>query len=210
MAESAIQRFKENLIQMRNIVSMSVVAIVLVMGSMTAFAQAGASAPKIGIVDVAQFRDEKAGITKLLNANRALSLEFQPAENDLNLLTTRLQNLQKEVQTLREAQEKGNPPVDPKTVKAKEDEFNKLYAEYQQKGEALQQRSQQREDQVVGPILQEIFVALGDYAKQKGFSLMLRRDSLLVVGDEKLDVTKDFITFFNSKPAAPAAPPTQR
>lgn len=190
---------------MRKLVFISLCAIVIATASTAVNAQGGAASPlRIGIVDVGQFEDEKSGITKLLNANRALTLEFQPAQNELNLLQTRLQNLQKEVQTLREAQEKGNPPVDPKTVKAKEDEFGKLYAEYQQKGEALQQRSQQRATQVIGPIEQEIGVALGDFAKQRGFSMLVRRDNVLVLGDDKLDVTKDFITFFNARPATPA------
>ena len=186
---------------------MSVCALVVAMSSTAAFAQTGAAgALKVGVVDAGQFQDEKGGITKLLNALRALSLEFQPAENEVNLLKTRLQGLGKELQTLKEAQEKGNPPVDAKTVKAKEDEANKLYADYQQKADALEQRSQQRQAAVLNPIYGEIRTALGDYAKQKGYSIILGRDSILAVGDDKLDITKDFITYFNSRPAAPANP----
>lgn len=190
---------------------MSVCALVVAMGSTAVYAQAGgAGAPKIGVVDAALFQDEKTGITKLLNALRALSLEFQPAENELNILQTRLQGLGKELQTLKEAQEKGNPPVDAKTVKAKEEEANKLYADYQAKGDALEQRSQQRQAAVLNPIYQDIRVALADFAKQKGYSIILGRDSILALGDDKLDVTKDFVTYFNSKPATPATPATPK
>lgn len=189
---------------------MSVIALVLAMGSVTAFAQAGAAgALKIGVVDANQFTDEKAGITKLLNADRALVLEFQPAQNELNVLRTRLEGLDKELVALREAQEKGNPPVDPKAVKAKEEEFTRLYNEYQTKGQQLEERVQQRRAAVLNPIYAEIRTALTDFSKQRSYSMLLSREALLVLGDDKLDVTKDFITFFNARPAAPAAAPRQ-
>ena len=187
---------------------MSVVALVLAMGSMTAYAQAGAAGSlKVGVIDAAAFEDEKAGITKILNAARALNLEFQPAQNELNVMRTKLEGLDKEVAALREAQQKGTPPVDPKAVKAKEEELTTLYNEYQTKGQQLEERAQQRRAQVLNPIYQEIRVALTDFSKQRAFSMLISREAIITLGDEKLDVTKDFITFFNARPAAPAGAP---
>lgn len=186
---------------------MSVLAFIFTMGASTVFAQVGAAgALKIGVLNQSLFADDKGGVTKLLNAQRALNLEFQPAQNELALMETKLDGLQKELATLREAQEKGNPPVDAKTVKAKEEEFGKLYNEYQAKGKALEDRSQQRQAAVLNPIFAEIGTALNDYAKQKGFSIVLSREAVFAIGDDKLDITKDFITYFNARPAAPAAP----
>lgn len=185
-------------------------SLLLAMGSMTAFAQAGAGPLKIGIIDAAQFQDDKAGITKWLNAERALAIEFQPAQNELNVMRTKLEGLDKELAALREAQERGTPPVDPKAVKAKEEEFTKLYNEYQAKGQQLEERVQQRRAAVVNPIVQEIRTALGDFAKQRGYSVMISREAVIALADEKLDVTKDFITYFNARPAAPAPPANPR
>src|SRR5262249_11035222 len=74
------------------------------------------------------------------------------------------------------------------------------------------------------PINQDIVKALNDYAKQKGYALILdgaklEQAGILLGFDEKYDVTKDFITFYNSRPASaagttastanPAAAPTK-
>jgi Skp family chaperone for outer membrane proteins len=173
-------------------------------------ASAQATGTRFGFVDLNAFEDEKAGITRLVNANRALVLEFQPAENELNTIRTKLQGLAREIQTLNEALQRGNPPVDKKTLDDKTAEYEKLLGEGQAKQEQLQQRAQERQAAVVGPIFQEVRVALNEFAKQRGFSAILNREAVLGLGDDKLDVTKDFITFFNARPAAAAAPAPAR
>jgi len=63
---------------------------------------------------------------------------------------------------------------------------------------------------VMGPILQDIGRAMDDFAKQKGFALILDAAKLegagliLAVDLAKVDVTKEFITFFNARPATTA------
>jgi len=167
---------------------------------------AQSAAQRFGFVDVGAFEDDKAGVTRLINANRALQLEFQPAENEINTIRTKLQGLAREIQTLSEALQRGNPPVDRKTLEDKSAEYEKLLAEGQSKTEQLQARVQERQGVVLGPIYQEVRAALGDYAKQKGFTAIMSKEVVLGLSDEKLDVTKDFITFFNARPAAPVAP----
>ena len=62
----------------------------------------------------------------------------------------------------------------------------------------------------MGPIRQEIGKALQDYAKQKGIALILDAAKLdgagliLAFDPERVDVTRDFITFFNARPATTA------
>jgi hypothetical protein len=63
--------------------------------------------------------------------------------------------------------------------------------------------------------MQDIGRAVNDYAKQKGFTVIFdiaKDDSglLLAIGDEKIDVTKDFITFYNARPAATATTATPK
>jgi hypothetical protein len=60
--------------------------------------------------------------------------------------------------------------------------------------------------------MQAIGTGLQDYAKQKGFSLIFDaskddRGFLIAIGDDKVDVTKDFIAYYNARPAAPVTKP---
>lgn len=185
----------------------SIFALMFTVAILAVSASAQATAPRFGFVDVNAFEDEKAGITRLVNANRALVLEFQPAENEINTIRTKLQGLAREIQTLNEALQRGNPPVDRKTLEDKSAEYQRLLEEGQAKQEQLQQRVQERQAAVVGPIFQEVRTALNDFAKQRGYTAILSRETVLALSDDKLDVTKDFITFFNARPAAPAAAP---
>lgn len=56
--------------------------------------------------------------------------------------------------------------------------------------------------------MQDISKALQEYAKQKGYAVIfdaakLEDAGLIVgIGDEKVDVTKDFIAFYNTRPTA--------
>ena len=188
----------------------SVFVLLFTFAVLAVSANAQATAQRFGFVDVGAFEDDKAGITRIINASRALVLEFQPAENEINTIRTKLQGLAREIQTLNEALQRGNPPVDRKTLEDKSAEYEKLLAEGQSKSEQLQARVQERRGAVLGPIFQEVISALGDYAKQKGFTAILSKESVLGLSDEKLDITKDFITFFNARPAAPAAPAPAR
>ena len=52
---------------------------------------------------------------------------------------------------------------------------------------------------------QAIGNALNEYGKQKGYSIIfdISRDTaglIVSIPDEKIDITKDFIAFFNAKP----------
>ena len=82
--------------------------------------------------------------------------------------------------------------------------------------EDAKNKAARREPQVMGPIRQEIGNALQDFAKQKGYALILDAAKLdgagliLAFDAAKVDVTKEFITFFNARPATTAttaAPP---
>ena len=62
----------------------------------------------------------------------------------------------------------------------------------------------------MGPLHQDIGKAMQDYANQKGFDLILDAAKLdnagliLAFNPAKVDVTKDFITFYNARPATTA------
>jgi Skp family chaperone for outer membrane proteins len=180
----------------------------------SAFAQTAAPV-KIGLINTFEFGDEKAGITKYVNVLKSLQAEFAPAQLELDTLSKKLSGLAKEVQTLREQAASGKVPVDEKAAQAKVEEAEKIQRDIKFKQEDAKARYERRQQAVIGPVMQDIGRAVNDYAKQKGFTVIFdiaKDDSglLLAIGDEKIDVTKDFITFYNARPAATATTATPK
>lgn len=177
--------------------------------AVSAFAQ-GAAQPaagfKMAVINTQAF-DAQGGITRYSSAMNALENEIKPLGTEIENLGTKYNNLRKEIETLQASK----APVDPKTVQAKAEEYTNLEIQIKRKQEDAKLRLQSREQAIMGPIRQEIGRALQDYAKQKGYALILDAAKLdgagliLAFDESKVDVTKDFITFFNSRPAGTAA-----
>jgi Skp family chaperone for outer membrane proteins len=178
---------------------------------------ASAQTPKIGWIDTGMFDDTKDGIKKYVNASSALELEFKPRMSELEGIATRINAIKEELSKMG-----SNPaiPVKPETVAAKQEEAQRLQREGEFKQKELEAAIQKRKDIVLGPIQQDIGKAINEYAKQKGYSAILDWTKLAQAGvllsfDETADITKDFITFYNARPAStastgPAATPPAR
>lgn len=177
--------------------------------TVSAFGQAAqpAANPKIGVINTAAF-DGKDGITKYSNAMNALEAELKPLQTEIDGLVTKYQNLGKEIQTLQANAAK--VPVDQKAAQAKVEEYQSLELQIKRKQEDGKRKLDSRQATVLGPVLQEIGKAMDEFAKQKGYALILDATKLegagliLAVDPAKIDVTKEFITYFNSRPAGTA------
>ena len=178
--------------------------------AVSAFAQAQpAGATKIGIINTSAF-DDKAGITKYVNAANTLEAEFKPVDTELRTMATRIEALQKEIQTLQD-QVKANPniPIKPETANAKVEEYDKLTREFKFKQEDAKVRYERREAVIMGPVRQDIGKAMQEFAKQKGYSFIfdaanLDKAGLILAFDEKNNVTAEFIQFYNARPTGTA------
>jgi Skp family chaperone for outer membrane proteins len=182
--------------------------------AVSAFAQTTAPV-KIAVINTYAFGDEKAGITKYIGAVKTINTEFQPLQTELDTMNTKLNGLAKEIQTIRDQAAGGKVPIDEKAAQAKVDEAEKLQRDIKFKQEDAKARYERRQQAVMGPVMQDIGKALQEYAKQKGYTVIfdIAKDEagfLLAVGDEKADVTKDFITFYNARPAATATTATPK
>lgn len=167
------------------------------------------STVKIAVINTFEFGDEKAGITKYVNAVKSINAEFAPAQLELETMNTKLNNLAKEVQAFREQASSGKVPIDEKSAQAKYEEAEKLQRDIKFKQEDAKARYERRQQAVMRPVMQDIGKAVNEYAKQKGYTLIfdVAKDEaglLLAIGDEKIDVTKDFITYYNARPATTA------
>lgn len=182
--------------------------------ALSAVAQTGAANPnagKIAVVVTYNFGDEKAGITKYINAQKALETEFTPIDNELKQMNTKLEALANDIENLKKLATSNPKAFDEKAAQAKVDEAEKLQRDLKFKADNAKINYEKRQQVVMGPIMQDIGKALQDFTKQKGYLMLLDAGKLeeagilLGVGDEKVDVTKEFITFYNARPAGTAA-----
>jgi Skp family chaperone for outer membrane proteins len=166
-----------------------------------------ATAFKMAVINTTAF-DDKDGIARYTAAMNSLEAEFAPAQKEINDMATRYQALGAEIEKLR------NPPagvpMNQQTLQAKIEEFQSLETNIKRKQEDGKAKYEKRQAAVMGPVLQEIGKALQDYANQKGYAMILdaaKMDGaglILAFDPAKVDVTKDFITYFNSRPATTA------
>ncbi len=179
--------------------------ILTVFLAMTAFAQADVPA-KIALVDTESFYAQTGGINRIANGYKSLETEFKKDITDLETMAKRLQALQIEVQNL---QKPGPVPVKPEAIQVKVEEGQKLQREYAFKQEDVKKRYESREGAIIGPILQDVGKSIGDFAKQKGFTLVmdsgrLFQAQILLYSQDTTDITKEFIQFYNARPAGSA------
>lgn len=178
------------------------VFFLLMIGAVSVSAQAQ-PASKIVIVNTASFFDEKAGIIRIVNATKQLNNELAPKRAEVQQLVTRLETLERELATLRSNASKGIP-VDEKAGQAKVDELERLKREGKYKEDEYNALAQKRQNEVVGPVYNEALKVLGEFIKSKGFSMVFDvskdQSGMLIYVAEPFDITKEFITSFNSRP----------
>lgn len=177
--------------------------------AVSAFAQTQSVAPKIGLINIYAFGEEKGGITKYVNAMNSLDNEFKPTRTELESLVTKIQNLEKEIQILQNQAKDPKVPIKPETVNAKVEEYENLKREAKFKQDSANAKYQSRFDVIVGPIWADIRKAMQEFAKQKGYSVILDGAKLEEAGillgfDDKVNITTEFIQFYNTRPAGTA------
>jgi len=175
--------------------------------AVSAFAQA--TAAKIGLIDTRFFDDEKAGIAKYVAAMNSLDTEFKPLGAELQTLGTNIQALQKELQGYQDILSKGGKvPIADADIQKKLESLDKMQREYKFKEEDAKARYQRREAVVMGPIRLDIGNAIQEFTKKNGYLLILdpsKDQTGIILGlDEAADVTKQFIIFYNARPATTA------
>jgi Skp family chaperone for outer membrane proteins len=185
--------------------------------AVSAFGQAAQPAApfRMAVIDTGAF-DTKEGITRYSTAMNALEAEFKPLETEIQGLVTKYNTLGAEIKKLQDQAAAGTVPIDQKTAAAKVEEYQTLELTIKRKQEDAKARAARREPAVMGPIRQEIGKALQDYATKKGYAMILDAAKLdgagliLAFDAAKVDVTKDFIAFFNARPATTATTTTPR
>ena len=155
---------------------------------------------KIALVNTEEFADEKTGISRLVSAMKRVDGEFQPRRTELQTLQ---QTIEKATADLTKAQ----PLQDAKVSQQQADKIEGMKTEFKRKGEDAQAAYQKKLQDVLGPIYDDIGKALDAYAKAHGITLILDVTKIqgIVSASESLDITRPFITEFNSKNPATAS-----
>lgn len=158
---------------------------------------------KMAVIYTDAFLDPKTGIAKFTIVLNKLNGEFQKTKDDLSGMQTRAQALQDEITKLQQAP--AGTPIDQRTVNAKADQLEQLKKDIQRKGEDAQAAYNRRRQELFAPLQDEIGKALEAFAKARGINTIIdgTQVPLLYVADS-IDITRPFITEFNSKNPATA------
>ncbi len=191
---------------MINLFRSAVVCLALIaFTSVAHFSQTTPAAPvKVGLINSFAFANENGGVTKYITAIKTLNSQFAPTQAELNSMSQKLATLAKEIETIREKASTSAVPFNPRDVQLKVDEAERIDRDLKRKQEDAKIAYDRKQQEILGPVSQEIMKSLTDYAKQRGYALIfdIAKDEtglLVAVGDERLDITKDFIAFFNAK-----------
>jgi len=155
---------------------------------------------KVALVDTEAFLDDKVGIVRLLAAAKKLEGEFTPR-------STEIANLQAQVDKMTADLQKAAPVQDPKVSAQQNDAIETKKRDITRKKEDAQRDYQTRMTALLGPVYDDIAKALDAFAKAHGITLILDVTKVqgIVSADGSLDITKAFITEFNSKNPATAS-----
>ena len=154
---------------------------------------------KMALIYSDLFLDPKAGIARFNALLGTLNREFQPRQTELNALQTRMAALQKEVTDTQAV-------ADPKTIQQKTDQLEQLKKDYQRKGEDAEAAYNKRRQEIFAPLQEDIGKALEVFAKARGITVIVDGSQVpMVYASDSIDITKAFISDFNSKNPATAS-----
>lgn len=180
-------------------------ALSLVLGTLSLSAQTPAAKPaavvkpmpvsSVAWINSDDFTHEEGGIKVLVRVLKELELEFSGTQDDLSLLSSKLQTIIGELNRLQAGGE-----TNAEAIKQKQTEGLKLQQELQTRQQQAQQAINAAQQEKQGPISQEIGKALTVFAKERDIGILFdiaKMGDSLIVAKPELEVTEEFITYFN-------------
>lgn len=159
--------------------------------TLTAQAPVQAAPAKVGVINSEMFTSATGGITRLVNALKALDAEFRPRRDEITQLVTRFNALQQVP-----------PNTQPAQLAARREQAETLQIEIQRKQEDARVAYAKRLSTLTNQIRLSVFNALEAYARQRGIDVLIDLakfpDGVLLV-NKNTDLTPGFIRDFNSK-----------
>jgi outer membrane protein len=186
----------------------SLIAVTLIFAAflaVSANAQTTA-AGKIGLVAWGAFEDPTKGIKKYAAALAVLDKEFETINNELRTMLTKYQTLKTELENLTKQMQEKKIPINELTLQTKANELGQLERDIKKKQEDAKANYQARFNILIGPIQEDIFKALNEFAAAKGYAVIfdgakLQEAGVLLGWPPTANVTEEFIVFYNARPA---------
>jgi Skp family chaperone for outer membrane proteins len=160
---------------------------------------------KLAVIFSAAFQDPKNGIARFTVTLNKLNGEFQKVQDDLTQTAQRLKGLQDEITRLQQT-----PGATPAQIQAKIDALDQQKKDYTRRGEDAQAQYQRRRTELFTPLQDDVGKALDAFAKARSITMVIDASQVegILYAAEVIDVTRIFITDYNSKnPATAAATP---
>jgi Skp family chaperone for outer membrane proteins len=163
---------------------------------------------KVAVIFSAAFQDPKLGIAKFTVLLTQLNSKYQKTQDDLNNTAKTINALQDEVKKLQES----SAPVSPQTIQQKLDQIDQMKKDYQRRGEDAQANYQRDRQQIFQPLQDDVGKALDAFAKARGITLVIDASQVegILYAADGIDITKAFISDYNSKNPATASIATPR
>lgn len=162
---------------------------------------------KMAVIYTDLFLDQKSGIAKFSTVLTKLNGEFQTLKNEITQLQQRAQTLEDEINKLRDAP--AGTPIDQRALQTKIDQLEQLKKDIQRKAEDAQASYNRRRQELFMPVQEELGKAIEVFAKARGINVIIDGTQVpLLYAAESMDITRAFITDFNSKNPVTAATST--
>src|SRR4030095_13348165 len=156
---------------------------------------------KMAMIYSDAFLDPKTGIARFNSLLGTLNREFQPRQAELQGLQTRINTLTKEIEDTQSV-------ADPNALRTKRDQLAQLTTEFKRKGEDAEAAYTKRRQDIFLPLQQDIGKALEAFAKARGITVIVDGSQVPVVyAADSIDITRAFISEFNTKNPATASVP---
>jgi len=169
---------------------------------------AGALVPvsKVAVIFSEEFQDPKTGIARFSATLNKLNGEFADRQKKLDDMAAKIKQLPDEITNLQQQAAKGTP-IAPQTIQAKIDQLDQLKKQATRESEDGQAAYQRRRQELFAPLQEDVGKALDAFAKARGITMILDGSQVqgILFTADSVDVTKAFISEYNSKNPATAA-----
>jgi len=152
---------------------------------------------RVAYVNSNAFLESATGVKQLVKVYQSLELEFSSQQSELSLLAEKLRTIVGELNKLR-----SDPAANAKAISEKETTGLALQQDLQAKQQAAQQAYAKRQQELQGPVSTELGKELRAFAQEREISLLFDLAKLgdaLLDAKPELDLTADFIAYFNAK-----------
>ncbi len=154
---------------------------------------------KMAMIYSDAFLDPKTGIARFNSLLATLNREFQPRQAELQALQTKITTLTKEIDDTQTV-------ADPNAIRTKRDQLAQMNTELKRKAEDAEAAYTTRRQEIFMPLQQDIGKALEAFAKARGITVIVDGSQVPVVyAADNIDITRAFISEFNSKNPATAS-----